>query len=148
MPFIRVWIDLIWSTKNREPTISRELLPQLLDHVRENAKEKNILLDSIDAVSDHAHALISLRADQTIARIAQLLKGESAHWVNQKNLTRFKFEWQDEYIAISVSESAVDTVRAYIKNQEEHHRKKSFGEEYQEFLKEYGFEILQSSATS
>ena len=146
MPFVRIWVHLIWSTKNREAMISRELLPQLMEHIRGNAAEKNIWLDTINAVSDHAHALISLKADQTVAKVAQLLKGESSHWINDKNLTRFKFEWQDEYIAISVSESAVDSVRAYVRNQEEHHRKKSFGEEYQEFLKEYGFEILQKES--
>ena len=64
-----------------------------------------------------------------------LLKGESSFWVNKQGLTKRKFEWQDEYIVLSVSYSAVDKVRAYIKNQEEHHKKKTFAEEYEEFLK-------------
>jgi len=78
--------------------------------------------------------------DQTIQKIMQLIKGESSFWINKNQLTQQKFEWQDEYFAVSVSESFLDKVRNYIKNQEEHHRKKSFQEEYDEFLEKYGFE--------
>ena len=78
-------------------------------------------------------------SDQTISKVAQLLKGESSNWVNKNNLIPGHFEWQDEYIAVSVSESMINKVRDYIKNQEEHHRKKSFAEEYDEFIKKYGF---------
>ncbi len=143
MPFVRVWIHLIWSTKIREPMITRELRSQLLSHVRDNAASKGIWLDSLNAVSDHVHALVSLGSDKPVSRVAQLMKGESSHWINHEKLTPFKFEWQDEYIALSVSDSLVDVVREYIKNQEEHHRKKSFAEEYEQFMQEYGFEVLQ-----
>ena len=100
---------------------------------------KGIHLDFINGYTDHVHTLISLKSDQTVAKVAQMLKGESSHWINQTELLNVKFEWQDEYIAISVSESIVDKVREYIKNQEVHHRKKSFSEEYQEFIDKYGF---------
>ena len=69
-----------------------------------------------------------------------LLKGESSYWINKNKLIREKFEWQDEYFAVSVSESAVNKVRDYIKNQEEHHKKKSFQQEYNEFMRKYGFD--------
>jgi REP element-mobilizing transposase RayT len=64
-----------------------------------------------------------------------LIKGESSLWINRNNLLKTKFEWQEEYIALSVSESIVNKVRDYIKNQEEHHRVKTFAEEYEAFLK-------------
>ncbi len=64
-----------------------------------------------------------------------LIKGESSFWVNKQKIIESKFEWQDEYISLSVSSSAVGKVRDYILNQEEHHKKKSFKEEYDEFLK-------------
>ena len=115
---------------------------EVLVHIRNNASQKGIFLDTINGVADHVHALVSLRADQTIAKAAQLLKGESSHWINEQNLARGKFEWQDEYIAVSVSESVVDRVRKYINNQEEYHRRKTFAEEYQDFTKKYGFAIL------
>ena len=69
-----------------------------------------------------------------------LVKGESSYWINKKKLIREKFEWQNEYFAVSVSESAVNRARDYIKNQEEHHKKKSFKQEYDEFMRKYGFD--------
>ncbi len=139
MPFVRIWIHLIWSTKNRQPRLPKELRSRVFTHIRENARDKGIHLDSINGHIDHVHTLVSLRSDQTIAKVAQLLKGESSNWVNRNKLSAVKFEWQDEYIAVSVSESMVEKVREYIKNQETHHRRNSFGEEYQEFIKKYGF---------
>lgn len=137
MPFIRVWIHFIWSTKNREKIISKELKNALLNHIISNAQEKTIWIDSINCISDHIHVLISLNTDQLISKTVMLLKGESSYWVNRNKLTKTKFEWQDEYIAVSVSESNADKVRRYIQNQEEHHRKKSFSEEYDDFMKRH-----------
>ncbi len=71
-----------------------------------------------------------------------LIKGESSHWINKNNLTKRKFEWQTEYMGVSVSESVVDKVREYIRNQSEHHRIKTFSEEYDEFMKKYGDQII------
>ncbi len=68
----------------------------------------------------------------------QLIKGESAFWFNKQGLTRQKLEWQDEYFAVSVSESQIEIVRNYIKNQEEHHKHKTFQQEYDEFIIKYG----------
>jgi putative transposase len=70
----------------------------------------------------------------------QLIKGESSFWINKEGLTQQKFEWQDEYFAVSVSESMIDKVREYIKNQEEHHKHKTFQQEYDEFISKYGFQ--------
>ena len=64
----------------------------------------------------------------------QLIKGESSFWINKNKITSTKFEWQDDYFAVSVSESGVDAMREYIKNQEEHHTKKTFQQEYDEFI--------------
>lgn len=101
MPFIRVWIHFIWSTKNREKIISKELKSALLNHIISNAQEKTICIDSINCISDHIHVLVSLNTDQSISKTVMLLKGESSYWVNRNKLTKTKFEWQDEYIAVS-----------------------------------------------
>ncbi|GAB4337774.1 MAG: IS200/IS605 family transposase [Calditrichia bacterium] len=138
--YVKIWTHLIWATKNREPLITQELKYKLYDHIRENAKNKDIYLDHINGVEDHVHTLISMKGEQSISKIAFFLKGESSHWVNENKLTRKKFEWQDEFIAVSVSESQVPKVREYIRNQEEHHRKKSFQEEYELFMNKYGFD--------
>jgi putative transposase len=136
MPYVRVWIHLIWSTKNREPLMLKPLKTKLFAHIQENAKKKEIYLDSIEGIADHVHTLISLKGEQSIANVAQLLKGESSHWVNAQQLCGRPFEWQDEYIAVSVSDSQVARVREYIRKQEEHHRKKTLGEEFDALLKE------------
>jgi putative transposase len=138
MPYVRIWIHLVWSTKNRFPFMNGELLRKICGHIAENAASKNIRLDRINGSADHLHALIFLRSDQTIANIAQLLKGESSHWVNKETLGRLKFEWQNDYFAESVSWSALSSVRRYIEGQEEHHGKKSFTEEFAEIAAAHG----------
>jgi REP element-mobilizing transposase RayT len=141
MPFVKVYIHFVWSTKNREPFLNNtELRNKVWQHIRENAKEKNIFIDFINGHNDHCHCLISLGIDQTIQKIMQLIKGESSFWINKQELTMQKFEWQDEYFAVSVSEAIVDKVRVYIKNQEEHHRHQSFPQEYDDFISKYNFQ--------
>ncbi len=147
MPYTKVFIHYIWATKNRKPLISKELKPLLLQHILENAIKKEIFIDRINCVADHIHLLVSLGTEQTIAKTAMLIKGESSYWVNKQMLINDKFEWQDEYIALSISYSAIDKVRAYISNQEEHHRKKTFTEEYDEFLRAYQFESTLAKAS-
>ena len=122
MPYTKVLIHFIWATKNREHLISKELKPLLLQHMKDNSIKKEIFIDTINCVSDHIHLLVSLGTEQTIAKTAMLIKGESSLWVNKQKLIRSKFEWQNEYIALSVSYSAIDKVRAYISNQETHHK--------------------------
>lgn len=140
MPFIKVYIHFVWSTKNREPFLdSKELREKVWQHIRDNAKEKGVFIDFVNGYYDHCHCLISLGGDQTIENIMQLIKGESSFWINKNKLTEKKFGWQDEYFAVSVSESMINKVRNYIKNQEEHHRLKTFEEEYNEFIVKYGF---------
>ena len=153
MPFVKVYIHFVWSTKNRYPFLSsKELRLKVWNHIRANAKEKGIFVDFINGYTDHCHCLVSLGVDQTIQKVMQLIKGESSFWINKQGLLAElpsdlsggtqKFEWQDEYFAVSVSESMIDKVREYIKNQEEHHHKKSFQEEYDEFISKYGFEKI------
>ena len=139
MPYTKVMIHFIWSTKNRQPIITASLKPLLLAHIKTNSKLKNIFIDTLNCVEDHIHLLISLGTEQTISKVAMLLKGESSFWVNKQKIIDLKFEWQDEYIALSVSESTIDKVREYILNQEEHHKKSTFMQEYDSFLKLHGF---------
>ena len=148
MPYTKVLIHFIWSTKNREPLITKQLKPLLLQHIKENSIKKEIFIDAINCVSDHIHLLVSLGTEQTIAKTVMLIKGESSFWANKQNLVKSKFEWQDEYIALSVSYSAIDKVRAYIAHQEAHHQKKTFAEEYEEFFKAHRFESSLAKAST
>ena len=140
MLFTKSWIHLIWATKNRYPFLTEQLLEIVISHINKNAINKGIHIDFINGYKEHIHALLSLKSDQSIAQVAHAIKGESSHWINQNKLTNTKFGWQEEYIALSVSKSMIDKVRDYIKNQEEHHRKVGFTEEYNALLKKHGFE--------
>ena len=148
MPYIKVLIHFIWSTKNRQHLISNDLKPLLLQHIKENSIKKEIFIDTLNCVSDHIHLLVSLGSEQTIAKSAMLIKGESSFWVNKQKLIKTHFEWQDEYIALSVSCSAIDKVRSYILNQDEHHKKETFTEEYEEFLNAHHFERVLAKANT
>ncbi|WP_439488496.1 IS200/IS605 family transposase [Algoriphagus sp.] len=143
MPFIKVYIHFVWSTKNRFPYLnSKELRLKVWNHIRENAEVKSVFLDFVNGYADHCHCLVSMTKNQTIEKIMQLIKGESSYWINKNQLTTEKFEWQDEYFAVSVSESQIGRVRRYIQNQEEHHRKKTFNEEYDELIIKHGFQLF------
>lgn len=126
MSYLNIYLHVIWSTKNRTKLITKELKQILIEHIKTNAKEKGIFIFAINCVQDHIHLLISLGADQTIGKVVQLIKGESSHWINKNKYFRGKFEWQEDYIAVSVSKSILEKVKEYISNQEEHHRIKSY----------------------
>lgn len=141
MSYLKIYIHIVFSTKNRAPHFNTlELQVKVWKHIKANAYEKGIYLDMVNGYSDHCHCLVSLGSNQNIENIVQLLKGESSYWINQNKLTKEKFSWQEEYFAVSVSESKIEKVRTYIKNQNIHHHKKTFEEEYQEFIKIYNFE--------
>jgi putative transposase len=137
MSFIKIWVHAVWSTYNREPWLTKDIRQIVFSHIKENAVKKNIHLDHINGYYEHVHCLLSLNADQNIATIANLLKGESSFWINQNGLTKTKFSWQDDYFAVSVSYSQIGLVRNYIQKQEEHHKNKTFQQEHEEFIRKY-----------
>lgn len=134
MSYTTIYLHCVWCTKNRVPSISPSLRPILLKHFKEYCQKKDIFLDFVNAHLNHVHALISLGRQQNIADIMQLIKGESAHWMNKMKLLNSHFVWQDDYYAASVSYSHVNRVRDYIRNQDEHHSKMSWNEEIEQFI--------------
>jgi putative transposase len=141
MPFIKVYIHFVWSTKNRVPYLKTlQMRKAMWKHIKENAEKKGIFVDYVNGYNDHC--LVSLGSEQTISKVMQLIKGESAFWFNNQKLILENFQWQNEYFAVSVSESVIEKVRNYIKNQEAHHNKKSFHDEYAEMIEKFGFEKI------
>ena len=140
MPWIKVWLHFVWSTKNRIPYLQDSIRPKVFDHIRQNALKKNIHIDFINGYIEHIHCLISLSSDQTLEKLMQLIKGESSFWINKNQLTKKKFGWQDEYFVASVSESNLEKVRRYIAKQEEHHSQVPFEREFDEMLLRAGFQ--------
>ncbi|UKT63888.1 IS200/IS605 family transposase [Pedobacter mucosus] len=139
MSYVRIWVHLVFSTKNRHPYLTKGIRYKVQNHIIENCKEKLIFLQAINGYTEHLHCLISLGKEQSIAKVAQLIKGESAFWINKNQLVEGTFMWQDDYYAISVSESIVAAVINYIKNQETHHDKKTFDDEVKTFHRKYKF---------
>lgn len=139
MSHVKIWVHLVFSTKNRHPYLKKNIRYKIFEHIIQNCKEKSIFLQAINGYTEHLHCLISLGKEQSIAKIAQLIKGESANWINKNKLTEEHFMWQDDYFAVSVSESGLEIVTRYIKNQENHHRKKSFEDEAEEFADKFKF---------
>jgi putative transposase len=129
MSWVRIWVHIVFTTQRREPNLSSDIRRLLFEHIKQNCRAKGIYLESIGGWVDHLHLLISLGREQDIAKVIMLIKGESAHWLNQQKLLQGKFRWQDDYFAISVAESQLDTVKAYIARQEEHHQATPFDKE-------------------
>ena len=135
MPFVKVYIHFVWTTKYREPLLdSPELRRIVWEHMRENALEKGIFVDMINGYEDHCHCLVSMGTKQSMSNVMQLIKGESSYWINKHALCTNRFKWQDEYYAVSVSESILKRVRHYIKNQENHHKKKTLQQEIDQMV--------------
>lgn len=141
MSFVRVWIHVVWGTKNRYPYLINDIKQKVINHIKDNAKQKEIFIDTINGHHEHLHCLLGLNAEMSISKAVQLIKGEATFWINKEKITDKKFEWADQYFAISVSESQLDKVRTYINNQEEHHKKTSFTDEYDKFIQTYKFKI-------
>ena len=137
--YTKIYIHLIWATKNRVKFLKKEDCPFVLHHISDYAEKNQINLEALNVQREHVHVLINLPSDQKVESVVHLLKGESSHWVNHKNLITQKFAWQRGYSAFSISPSHYDQVKLYIQNQDEHHRKRTFTEEYHTLLSKHGF---------
>lgn len=140
MAYVKVLIHAVWSTKNRFPFFDKETRSKVWQHINENAKMKGIHIDRINGYSNHVHCLMYLNADMSLSKQVQLLKGESSFWLNRSGYLKTKFEWAEEYFAASVSDEKISVIRNYIDTQEQHHEKITFLEEYNRFMRHYGFE--------
>jgi putative transposase len=142
MSYVKIWIHAVWTVKNRLPLLTEEVRQKVFKHIHENALGKEILMEIVNGYNNHLHCLFRLKNDQTVEKVMQLIKGESSFWLNKNGLIATKFEWQKEYFAVSIGESQVNAVKKYIENQEEHHKKKSWDEEFEEFISKYNFKRI------
>ena len=139
MSHIKLWVHAVWGIKNRLPVLKSSILQKVCSHIAANAKEKGIYIDRINGYDEHLHVLMLLKHDLSISKQMQLLKGESAFWINREHLIKTKFEWADKYFAASVSEDKIEKVRTYIDNQQVHHQKQTFMQEYKIFIESLGY---------
>lgn len=127
----KIWIHAIWSTKNRMPLIHATIENKIHHFIREQLREQGCPVRIINGMSDHVHCLFLLNSQKSISEVIKQIKGSSSHFINENNFINEKFAWQTGYAAYSVSESVVEKVLQYIKNQKQHHHKKSFQSEFE-----------------
>jgi len=140
---LKIWIHAIFVTKDRTLLIKNTFEAQLHAHIKKKLeKELDCKVRIINGTEDHIHILYLLSPNFTLKDIFQNVKGESSHWVNQSDFIKNKFAWQTGYGAFSVSESMVKQVEKYIANQKEHHKKVTYKEEIDLFIKKYGLKII------
>jgi putative transposase len=135
--YSKTFYHLVWSTKNRMPFIDANIkdpLYRFFNRVFENRKCK---LHIINGMPDHVHLLVSLPLTITIPQVVQQAKVSSTKWIRKEFPGMQQFAWQEGMGAFTVGYSTFDNVKNYIANQEKHHQKKTFDEEYLEFLKKF-----------
>ena len=132
------YIHLIWGVKERLPLLrTKEVRIKVNKYIHQYAVTKNIPIKVLFTNSDHIHLLIELPTNKTIEGIVKLIKGSSSHWINQNDIIEPKFSWAVGYAAFTVSKMNIGKVFKYILNQEEHHKKLTFKQEYDRFIKSY-----------
>ncbi|HMO65040.1 MAG TPA: IS200/IS605 family transposase, partial [Verrucomicrobiota bacterium] len=132
---------IVFSTKNREPWLNDAVCERLWPYLGGIARENKMMVLEVGGVADHVHVLVSIPASMSVSKAVQLIKGGSSHWIKETFANMAGFAWQDGYGAFTVSESQLDTVRDYIRRQPEHHRTRTFAEEYRTFLQRHRIEF-------
>jgi len=134
---VRNYVHLVWSTKNRHPFIKKEIKAELHSYMGGICKRLECPSLAIGGVEDHVHILCMLSQKIALMDLVSKIKANSSRWMKTEGVDYSNFYWQNGYGAFSVNPSQIDRVIKYINNQEEHHRKKTFQEEYRLFLKKY-----------
>ncbi len=137
--YTQIHIQFVFAVKYRDGLIQSSFKAELYQYISGILKPHNHKLLAINGMPDHIHIFIGMRPTQSISDLMQDIKGNSSKWINEKKFLKVKFEWQEGFGAFSYSKSHVNKVIDYIKNQEVHHKKETFRDEYLKFLK--AFEI-------
>ena len=138
--YSRCWLHLTWATLKRQRMLSKPAGLKTSDFLYRYADSKGIFMKSNYVNPDHVHSVIDLPTKYSIEQVLKLFKGASSHWINENRIIGTQFHWGRGYGAFSISHSHLDKVVDYVRNQEEHHRTKSFSEELAIFVKAYGLE--------
>ncbi len=135
--YTQLYIHCVFAVKYRGALIQpqwNERLRLYITAIVQNNKHKVI---AINNMPDHLHLFVGLNPNQSISEMMKLVKSDSSEWINKQRLTKCKFHWQEGYGAFSYAKSQIDTVTKYIHNQEEHHKKISFMDEYRVLLEKF-----------
>ena len=139
--YSQIYIQIVFAVKGRESLISQNWKDELNKYIAGIIKGKNQKPIIVNGMSDHIHAFVGLKPSMKISDLVRDIKNNSTNFINENKFVRGKFFWQEGYGAFSYSHSQIGNVYNYILNQEEHHKKETFHEEYLNFLKKYEIEF-------
>lgn len=132
--YTQSYFHLVFAVKNREALIKNEWKSELEKYMTGIVQNHQHKMLAVFCMHDHVHILIGYNVNHLIPDLIEEIKTSTNSWIKSQGFTKFKFEWQKGYDAFTHSHSQIDAVVKYILNQEKHHKKKSFGEEYLEML--------------
>jgi REP element-mobilizing transposase RayT len=135
--YTQIYLHIVFAVQNRISLIGPEWKDELYKYITGIVRKNGHKLIAINGMPNHLHIAVRYKPHQLIPDLLQDIKGDSSKWINNKKFIRGRFRWQAGYSAFSFSHSQIDAVAKYIKNQEQHHKKNSFREEYSELLKKY-----------
>jgi putative transposase len=135
--FTQIHIQAVFTVQNRDCIIKQLWKAELYKYITGIIQNQGHKVLAINGMPDHVHVFLGMRPTQSLSELMQDIKGDSSKWIIQKRFVNCRFSWQEGYGAFSYSKSHVENVIDYIKNQEIHHRKKTFIEEYREFLEKF-----------
>jgi putative transposase len=138
--YTQIHIHAVFAVQNRACVIDKTWQDELYKYIAGILRENNHKLLIINGMPDHIHLLFGMRPIQSLSDLMQDIKGSSSKWINEKGFVRDQFNWQEGYGAFSYAKSDLPTVINYIQNQQQHHKKKTFIEEYRSLLQEFGID--------
>jgi putative transposase len=136
----QIYLQIIFAVKYREAIIKKDWQSQLFGVIGNLVNETSCKTIIVNGVEDHVHCFIGLKPVVSVSDLVRTVKSKSSKYINDNALTPRRFEWQEGYGVFSYSQSQVDSVYKYIQNQEEHHTKQTFKEEYLDFLQKFNVE--------
>ena len=139
--FSQIYIQYVFAVKGRENLLEKPWRNEVFKYIAGIIKGKNQKSIIVDGVADHVHVFVGLKPAQNISDLIRDIKNNSSRFINEQNFVKGKFQWQEGYGAFSYAHSQIDNVYQYIASQEEHHQKKTFKEEYLEFLERFDVEF-------
>ena len=139
--YTQIHIQFVFAVKYRMALIDNSWKDELHQYITGIIQNKMHKMLQVNSMPDHLHMLLGFRPDENMSQLVQIVKSESTKWINDNHLCREKFSWQEGFGAFSYSKSHVPNVIRYIQNQEAHHHKQTFREEYISFLKLFEVEF-------
>jgi len=139
--FTQIYIHFVFAVQNRASLIQSEWKDELYKYITGIVQKNGHKLIAINGTANHVHIFIGYKLHQLIPELMQDVKGSSSKWINEKKFVRGKFSWQEGYGAFSYSHSQIDQVVRYINNQEKHHKRRTFSEEYILLLKKFNIQF-------